>query len=213
MNQTDSMKDLDERTTRAVAHYWQTRAAQRQKQATTGRSNQGLRSAVTGGAQMDGFIDLFSEAITRAGIPERFIFRGAAAELPGFFRPTIAWDLIVVRERRLIVAIKAKSQVGSSFGDDLNSHTEEAIGHSLDLWAAYREEAYLNVSQPFLGYFFMLEDCAASSRPVSVQEPHYKVLPEYDGASYMKWWPPSGQAATASAWRSSPSTAGWPLAT
>ncbi len=29
MNQTDTIKDLDERTAKAVAHYWQTRAAQR----------------------------------------------------------------------------------------------------------------------------------------------------------------------------------------
>jgi hypothetical protein len=106
--------------------------------------------------------------------------------LPGFFRPTIAWDLIVVQDQRLIVAIKAKAQVGTFLGDDLNSHTEEALGHSLDFWAAYRQEAYLDIAQPFLGYFFMLEDCGASNRPVGLQEPHYKVLPEYDGVSYMK---------------------------
>jgi hypothetical protein len=88
MNQTGPMKDLDERTAKAVAHYWQTRAAQRQKQVTIGKADQGLRSAVTGGAHVDGFIDLFSEVITRAGIPERFIFRKKAVELPGYFRPT-----------------------------------------------------------------------------------------------------------------------------
>jgi hypothetical protein len=188
MNQTDTMKDLDERTAKAVAHYWQTRAAQRQKQVTIGRADQGLRSAVTGGTQMDGFLDLFSETITRAGIPERFIFRKKAAELPGFFRPTTEWDLLVVREHRLIAAINAKSQVGPSFGNNFNSHTEEAMGLALDLWAAYREGAYLHSPQPFLGYFFMLEDCEASNRPVGVQEPHFKVLPEYVGASYIRMY-------------------------
>lgn len=186
MNQTDTMKDLDERTAKAVAHYWQTRAAQRQKQVTIGKADQGLRSAVTDGAQVDGFIDLFSEAITRAGIPEWFIFRKKAVELPGFFRPTKEWDLLVVRDQRLIAAIEAKSQVGPSFGNNFNNHTEEAMGRALDLWAAYREGAYLDSPQPFLGYFFMLEDCEASNRPVGVQEPHFKVLPEYIGASYMR---------------------------
>ena len=41
-------------------------------------------------------------------------------------------------------------------------------------------------AQPFLGYFFMLEDCPASNRPVKVREPHFKVFPEFIGASYMK---------------------------
>ena len=32
----------------------------------------------------------------------------------------------------------------------------------------------------------LLEDCEASRRPVSVEEPHYKVFPEFRGASYMR---------------------------
>jgi hypothetical protein len=60
------------------------------------------------------------------------------------------------------------------------------MGSALDLWTAFRERAYLNSSQPFLGYFFMLEDCEASNRPVRVQEPHFKVFPEFVGASYLR---------------------------
>jgi hypothetical protein len=186
MNQTETMKDLNERAAKSVAHYWKTRAAQRQKQESGGKADQGLRSAVTGGAQMDGFIDLFSEAITQAGIPEKFIFRKKAVELPGYFRPTKEWDLLVVRDQRLIAAIEAKSQVGPSFGNNFNNRTEEAIGSAVDLWTAYREQVYLDSRPPFLGYFFMLEDCEASNRPVGVQEPHFKVLPDYIGASYMR---------------------------
>jgi hypothetical protein len=32
----------------------------------------------------------------------------------------------------------------------------------------------------------MLEDCEASHRPVGVKEPHFKVFPEFVGASYMR---------------------------
>lgn len=60
------------------------------------------------------------------------------------------------------------------------------MGSALDLWTAFRERAYLDSPQPFLGYFFMLEDCDASNRPVSVQQPHFKVFPEFIGASYMR---------------------------
>jgi len=60
------------------------------------------------------------------------------------------------------------------------------MGSALDLWTAFRERAYLDSPQPFLGYFFMLEDCDASNRPVNVQEPHFRVFPEFIGASYMR---------------------------
>lgn len=181
-----SLNNLQERIANAVAHYWRTRSAQGSKQKSGGKADQGLRGAVTGGAQMDGFVELFTEIITKAGIPEQFIFRKKAVELPGFFRPTKEWDLLVVREKTLIAAIEAKSQVGPSFGNNFNNRAEEAIGSAVDIWTAFRERAYISSPQPFLGYFFMLEDCATSNRPVSVQEPHFKVFPEFVGASYMR---------------------------
>ena len=107
-------------------------------------------------------------------------------ELPGFFRPTKEWDLVAVRGRNLIAVIKAKSQVGPSFGNNFNNRTEEAMGSALDLWTAFREQVYLDSPQPFLGYFFMLEDCQASNRPVGVREPHFEVMPEFVDASYTK---------------------------
>ncbi len=54
---------ITEGTSKAVAHYWQTRAAQRKKQEASGKADQGLRSAVTGGAQMDGVTVNCSAAI------------------------------------------------------------------------------------------------------------------------------------------------------
>jgi len=185
-NADDILKDLTDRIGKAVALYWETRTGQRNKQIQTGKADQGLRTAVTGGAQMDGFIDLFVELIAATGVSERHIFRKRAVELPGFFRPTKEWDLLVVRDKTLLAAIEAKSQVGPSFGNNFNNRTEEAIGSALDLWTAYRERAYLDSPQPFLGYIFMLEDCDPSNRPVKVREPHFKVFPEFVDASYMR---------------------------
>lgn len=156
------------------------------KQEQSGRRDHGLRGAVTGGAQRDGFIELFADLVIQAGIPSQCIFRKKAVELPGFFRPTKEWDLLVVKDDMLVAAIEAKSQVGPSFGNNFNNRTEEALGSALDLWTAFRERAYLNSPPPFLGYCFMLEDCDASNRPVKVQEPHFKVLPEFANASYME---------------------------
>ena len=107
-------------------------------------------------------------------------------ELPGFFRPTKEWDLVVVKNSILIAAIEAKSQVGPSFGNNFNNRTEEAMGSAVDFWTAYREGAYKASPQPFLGYFFMLEDCEKSAKPVKVREPHFSVFQEFVGASYMR---------------------------
>ena len=102
MNRDSIFNNLSERVTKAVAHYWRARSIQQQKQGQSQKADQGLRSAVTGGAQMDGFIDLFAEIVTQAGISEQYIFKKKAVELPGFFRPTKEWDLLVIKNRSLL---------------------------------------------------------------------------------------------------------------
>jgi hypothetical protein len=89
---------LKSRLAKAVARYWSTRQCRSARQGSTRQRDQGARRAVTGGAQMDGFIALFHELIVEAGIDEKHVFHNAALELPGFFRPTKEWDLLVVRE-------------------------------------------------------------------------------------------------------------------
>ena len=186
MDEKENFIRLDDPIKTAVAHYWKTRFSQQKKQKERGQTDQGLRSAVTGGAQMDGFIDLLTNQIIEAGLPKEYIFRKRRIELPGYFRPTKEWDLLVVKDEILVAAIEAKSQVGPSFGNNFNNRTEEAMGTALDLWTAFREGAFLKSPQPFIGYFFMLEDCPASNQSVSVKESHFKVFPEFVGASYLR---------------------------
>ncbi len=112
---------------------------------------------MTGGAQMDGFISLLTAIIMDSGIEEKHIFRDKKLELPGFFRPTKEWDLLVVKNGQMILAVEAKSQVGPSFGNNFNNRTEEAMGSALDLWTAFREGAFNRTSRPWLGYIFLLK--------------------------------------------------------
>ena len=72
---TKLIDNLENHISDAVAHYWQTRKLQREKQKKRGVSDAGLRSAVTGGAQMDGLIRLFTDTIIDAGMEERCVFR------------------------------------------------------------------------------------------------------------------------------------------
>lgn len=174
---------MNEDVKRAVAHFWRTRSDQALKQSKAGGRDQGNRGAVTGGKQMDGFVELIAKLVSKAGLPADCVFRNRKLELPGFFRPTKEWDVIGVHKEQLIFAIEAKSHVGS-FGNNFNNRTEEAMGSALDLWTAFREGALNKTIAPWLGYIMLLEDSPKASQPVAVREPHFRVLPEFDGASY-----------------------------
>jgi len=180
------LNNMQKRVSGAVRHFWQTRRAQSTKQKASGKSEQGARSAVTGGAQMDGFIELLTTLICKAGVEKANVSCKKALELPGYFRPEKQWDLLVVKDDQLIIAVEVKSQTGPSFGNNFNNRTEEAMGSALDLWTAYREGAFNKTVRPWLGYLFLLEDCAKSNSPIRVREPHFEVFPEFKNASYCK---------------------------
>jgi len=184
MANNSMLADLSKHARDAVRHYWRTRSRQLEKQRQAGGLDQGLRSAVTGGAHMDGFIELLTKLVIEAGLAREHVFCNEALELPGYFRPTKRWDFLVVVNRQLVAALEAKSQVGPSFGNNFNNRTEEAMGSALDLWTAFREQAFGSAIRPWVGYLFLLEDCAASTKPVGVKEPHFKVFPEFRDSSY-----------------------------
>jgi len=178
--------DLRLRLAQAVRHFWLKRKEQESRQgAKSGRRDQGGRSAVTGGAQMDGFAKLIRKLLVDGGVPDATIFRKERRELPGFFRPTKQWDLLVVVDGNLLASIELKSQVGPSFGNNFNNRTEEAVGSATDLWTAYREGAFREV-KPWLGYLMLLEETHESTNPVKVTEPHFKVFEEFRNSSYAK---------------------------
>lgn len=179
------MSALPERLAKAVRHFWLTRRRQGKKQGKlTGKRDHGSRSAVTGGAQMDGFLSLVSELLVESGIVDATIYRKRHIELPGFFRPTKEWDLLVVVDGQLLASVEFKSQIGPSFGNNYNNRTEEALGSATDLLVAYREGAFKESSRPWLGYFMLLEETPRSLSPVKVAEPHFLVFQEFRGASY-----------------------------
>lgn len=133
---------------------------------------------------MNGFVRLVFDLLVEAKVPETSIAANTRIELPGWFRAEKKWDLVVVHGGELLAALEFKSQIGPSFGNNFNNRTEEALGSATDIWAAYREGAFKPTSRPFLGYLMLLEDCDRSRAPVKVAEPHYRVFPEFRGASY-----------------------------
>ncbi len=170
----------------AIKYFWSTREVQTQKQgAASGSKDAGARSAVTGGAQMNGFINLVRDLLCESGLPKAHVYCEKCIELLGWYRPEKKWDLLVVSDGKLLAGIEFKSQVGS-FGNNYNNRTEEAIGSAVDIWAAYREGAFKPSARPWLGYLMLLEEAPGSLAPVRAREPHFKVFPEFEAASYAK---------------------------
>lgn len=180
------MSGLESRLAQAVRHFWSTRDKQAEAQGVkTGRKDSGFRTAVTGGKQLDGLIDLVCELLVEAGIKRPTIHCKRQVEVPGWFRATKKWDLLLVSKGQLLASIECKSIVGS-FGKNLNNRTEEALGNATDLLAAYREGAFRPSLRPWLGYLILIQDHPDSTSPVAIKEPHFKVFEEFRNSSYIE---------------------------
>jgi len=180
-----ALADYEMKARDAVQIFWGNRKRAHQKQDTSGTADRGERAGVTAGKNMDGFLALVVDVVRANGLEQAQIHqRRRVLTLPGYFRPTKLWDLLVMNEGRLIAALEFKSQVGPSFGNNANNRAEEAIGTAHDFWTAYREGAFGEQARPFVGWLMLLEDAPRSRTPVRDTSPHFPVFKEFSGASY-----------------------------
>jgi type II restriction enzyme len=171
----------EERFQTAIDSYWATREAQTAKQLASGRADAGTRGSVTGGAHLHALTELLGEVFIENGFSRHSIkLRGM--ELPGFYRPTKNWDLVVVEGDLLVAAIELKSQVGS-VGNNFNNRTEEAIGNAIDLRRAH-QAGLLGRVPPWLGYVFVLEESPQSNNPVRIASTPFNTDEVFSGTSY-----------------------------
>ena len=177
--------DYEAKARNAIETFWTSRKQAMRKQLESGKTDHGERASVTAGKNMDGFIDLVAQVVRANSLAFANIhLHSRLLTLPGYFRPTKLWDVLVINHGRLIAALEFKSQVGPSFGNNFNNRTEEAIGTAHDLWTAYREGAFGEQPRPFAGWLILVEDAEESRRPVKTLSPHFPVFSEFEGASY-----------------------------
>jgi type II restriction enzyme len=178
--------DYEKKACESVKAFWGNREAAKKKQVEAGKADQGERGSVTAGCNMDGFIALIIDLVRANGLEAADIHeRRAVLTLPGFFRPTKLWDLLIIYKGELIAAIELKSQVGS-FGNNYNNRTEEALGTAHDLNMAYERKAFGDQPRPFVGWLMHVEDAPGSNSPVRDKSPHFPIFPEFKDASYLK---------------------------
>ena len=197
-------ESFDDLAKDAVRTFWNTRGS-----GTVDADQRSGRDAVVGGKNMDGFVEVVRKVVEHCGLPPGAVYvRKSQVVLPGFFRGTKNWDVLVVNQKRLLGVFEFKSQVGS-FGKNFNNRSEEVIGSAADLWVAHHHGAYGETPKdrrqvredapsvlnpvfqsdprpPFLAWLMLLEECDASMRPVRCDEPHFPVFEEFRNASYAR---------------------------
>ncbi len=178
--------EFDAKAKRALRSFWRSRDAAKLKQTEAGKLDHGERSGVTSGKNLDGFTKLIVAVVQANGLKDaRILHQKALLTLPGYFRPTKIWDLVVLHQDKLVAAIELKSHVGPSFGNNFNNRAEESIGTAHDFWTAYSEGALGAQERPFVGWLMAVEDAPGSRKPVKDRSPHFDVFPEFSGASYL----------------------------
>lgn len=178
------MEQYKEVISEAVSFFWRTRNAQTEKQKLNGSIDAGNRWAVTWGKQMDGFLELFRNIAIDLWVPESCIHTRMNC-LPGYFRPSKDWDLVIISPKnKLVACLELKSQVGS-FWNNFNNRTEEALWNAVDIWTAYREKAFPEQQQPFVWYVMVAEKTNGSSAPVRLGKSHFPILEEFHNTSYL----------------------------
>ncbi len=179
----------------ALTEYWAIKASQRDAAIASGSTEGGTSIATRGGKHFQPLVDLIAGFFLDAGYPKESIgASGSRVILPGYYRPTKGWDLVVVHRGVLVAAIELKALGGPSFGNNYNNRVEEAVGNAMDLSRA-RLAGLLGEEPPWLGYFFVMED-AAGSRKLGTTTSRSKTFPadpRWSGRSYQERFALTGE--------------------
>lgn len=171
---------------KAVLSYWRGLADQSDRQgSTTGQKDNGNRSAVTGGKQMDALQGVVAGIWMSDPDIDLEVRTLKNTVLPAYFRPAKNWDLLVLHRGCLIAAMEFKSQRGPSFGNNYNNRTEEALGLSADSQMAV-ERGLFGRLKPWFGFLMLVERASGSLRPVRFpQRMPFAADEAFRGASYI----------------------------
>lgn len=153
---------------------YETRVAEAVKSFWIVRDKEGVRSGKT----LDAFVGLLTWIVHGHGLPDATVLTGKKAQIPGFFRPTKLWDVLIMNHDTLIAAIELKS-IADSFGKNFNNRNEEALGSSIDIKEAFEEDAFEGLTRLFTGYLILVEDCQETRASVQIQMKQFRAMEEF----------------------------------
>lgn len=179
---TDKVKE-------ALFKTFEIREKARAAQADRGNSDQGERAGATSGKHLDPIADVIVEELRNAGVKENDLYSGNInMELPGWFRPNKQWDILAFEKDMLIAAIELKS-IYSSFGNNFNNRTEEALGSATDANIATRYQMFGDTTPPAFGYVMIVKSTDSSRKIIGrIKEPHFKTDPIFQNDCFSRRW-------------------------
>ncbi len=177
------LADYENKARRAIRLFWgdQSKAGGGLAAVGSERGDSGNRRS------MQGFVDLIAELVRVNGLAGAEIFgKRSQTVLPGYFRATKSWDVLVMHHGVLIAAIELKSQIRPAYNNNFNLRAEEAVGSAADFWTAFREHMFGNQPRPFLGLLLLVEDMPGSRATVDHVANHFEIQPAFRGASHLE---------------------------
>lgn len=168
----------------AVLNLWDVRNDAAQKRQNRGAGDGSLRDGAVSGQHLNAVAELVGETFISAGMPASSVYYSVnEAVVPGYFRCTKSWDVLVIHEDQLVAAVEFKSLIGS-IGNNFNNRMEEGIGSAVDLQHA-SETGLLGTLPPWSGYVFVLEDLPKAQTVVNMTaKPRFPIDPIFSQSTY-----------------------------
>ncbi|WEV59071.1 endonuclease [Bifidobacterium sp. ESL0728] len=158
----------------------------KEQQETHGQADQGNREGITSGKHLDKLAELIADDLVKKGFDKDGIhIKRGELSIPGWFRPTKAWDIVAFHENELVAAVELKT-INSSFGNNANNRVEESLGSAVDAQTASSENLLGNSAvPPALGYVMLVRDCEDSRKITKPKSKFYSIDQVFNNKSYL----------------------------
>ncbi len=171
----------------AVNDFWRIKSSQQAASEEAGTDDGSTSGSVRAGKHMDPFEALVRKVVQDAGITVDDS-PGDKIYLPGYYRETKSWDVVLQYQGHTLAVVEAKSQ-GSSLANNFNNRVEEAIGQAADVWKSHERNLLVSGIRPWIGYLMIVEETPKTTEPKHLRRG--KAVPEgmtvdpaFDGMSY-----------------------------
>lgn len=171
----------------AVRTFWSIKQAQQTASDAAGRQGGGTSGAVRAGKHMAPFEQLIRKVVLDTGLVPDPSLRDTVY-LPGFYRESKSWDVVLQYKGHALAIVEAKSQ-GSSLANNFNNRVEEAIGQAADVWKSHERGLLISGIRPWIGYLMVVEETPKTIAPKylmggKIVPAGMEVDPTFNGMSY-----------------------------
>ena len=161
----DSIPDYSTDFAEAIRAFWQVKQDQQGRADAAGTSAGSNSGGVRGGKHMSPFESLIRKVVADSGVVCDKDTPLSCA-VPGYYRESKAWDVVLQYRGHVLAIIEAKSQTAKSLGNNVNNRVEEAIGQAADIWKSHEHNRLGKGIRPWVGYLMILEEKPEVLAPV-----------------------------------------------